>query len=448
MDKRLMIIGLDAAPPKLIYREYKDQLPNISRLIDEGSKAEMRSTHPPITIPAWMVMFTGKTPGELGIYGFRHRKPGDVKSSYIVNSTMIKFPTIWEMLSREGRRVAAVGIPPTFPPKPVNGIIISDFTTPGPEKSYTWPPWLKKELEARFGKYIFDITYRSEDKDSVANDLFEMIKQHLRIVEYLLQKKEWDFFAYVEIGVDRVHHAFWKYFDREHPRYTPHPRYSKVIPEFYKIVDEWVGRIKKELPKDAVIVIASDHGIKPMKGAFVMNQWLQEQGYLKLKEKPKKSGQDLDASMIDWSSTTAWAWGGYYSRIFVNLRGREPKGIIRKEEYENLLNQLKEDISKIKGPDGEPWKNIVHAPQEIYTEVTGDPPDLMAYLDNLSWRPAGTIGWDTLYLPENDRGPDDAEHDWNGVFLIYDPQATVSSGFKGELKIEEVFKKLRTLLQN
>ena len=109
---------------------------------------------------------------------------------------------------------------------------------------------------------------------------------------------------------------------------------------------------------------------------------------------------------------------------------REPEGIIRKEGYENLLNQLKEDISKIKGPDEEAWKNIVHASQEIYTEVARDLPDLMAYLDNLSWRPAGTIGWDTLYLPENDRGPDDAEHDWNGVFLIYDPQATVSNGFK------------------
>ena len=84
----------------------------------------------------------------------------------------------------------------------------------------------------------------------------------------------------------------------------------------------------------------------------------------------------------------------------------------------------------------------MHEPREVYSEVTGDPPDLMVYLDDLNWRPAGTLGWDTLYLPENDRGPDDAEHDWNGVFLIHDLQDTFTKGFRGDLRIENVFQKL------
>ena len=444
--RKIFFLGLDSAPPKILYDEYGVELNALKEIVQESERYVMRSCYPPITIPAWMVMFTGKTPGELGIYGFRHRKPGDVKSSYIVNSKAIKYPTIWEDLSRKGRKVAAIGVPPTFPPKPVNGLMISDFTTPGPEKSYTWPPWLKKELEQKFGKYIFDIVYRSEDKDAVARDLFEMTRQHLDIVEYLLTKKEWDFFAYVEVGVDRAHHAFWKYFDKDHPRYTPHEKYSKIIPEFYKMLDEWLDEVRKLLPKDTVMVIASDHGIKPMKGAFVMNQWLEEQGYLKLKEKPKKPGQDLESDIIDWDSTTAWAWGGYYSRIFVNLKGREPRGIVGKEEYENTLNQLKKDISRIKGPEGEKWKNIVHDPRKVYSEVTGDPPDLMVYLDDLNWRPAGTLGWDTIYLPENDRGPDDAEHDWYGVFLVRDPEETLNKEFKGEIRIEEVYQKLSALI--
>ena len=231
-------------------------------------------------------------------------------------------------------------------------------------------------------------------------------------------------------------------FDRDHPRYTHHPRYSEIIPKFYKMIDEWFAEIRKILPRDAIIVIASDHGIKPMKGAFVINRWLEENGYLKLKERPTKRGQDLDKSIIDWNSTIAWAWGGYYSRVFINLKDREPKGIVRREEYEDVLRQLKDDLMKIRGPDGERWDNKAYMPRELYRELRGDPPDLMVYIDDLNWRPAGTIGWDTNYLPENDRGPDDAEHDWNGVFIIHDPQGTIKSRSMEKISITEIFDKI------
>jgi len=448
IPRKLFVLGLDCASPRILYEGYGVKLNALREIVNGGARYILRSCHPPITIPAWAVMFTGQTPGELGIYGFRHRRPGDVRESYIVNSTYLKYPTLWEVVSKEGRRVGVVGVPPTYPPKPVNGFLITDFTTPGPDKPYTWPPWLKKEVESRFGPYVFDVVYRSEEKDKVAKELFNMTKQHLEVVKYLLSRKQWDLFIYVEVGVDRVHHAFWKYFDREHPRYVEHSTYSKVIPEYYKLIDDWFSEVRKLLPKDTVVVIASDHGVKAMKGAFVINQWLEEQGYLKLKEKPKKPGQDLGASIIDWGRTIAWGWGGYYSRVFINLEGREPKGNVKKWEYEDVVKQLKEEISRIKGPNGEVWKNEVYTPSELYPEVRGDAPDLMVYLDDLSWRPAGTIGWDSLYLPENDRGPDDAVHDWNGVFVIYDPEGTIRNGFKGTLRIEDAARALRELLMS
>ncbi|RLG74008.1 MAG: nucleotide pyrophosphatase, partial [Thermoprotei archaeon] len=133
-----------------------------------------------------------------------------------------------------------------------------------------------------------------------------------------------------------------------------------------------------------------------------------------------------------------WGWGGYYARMFINLKGREPRGIVGKEEYEDLIKQLKKDIGKIKGPKGEQWKSKAYTPYELYPEVRGDAPDLIVYFDDLSWRSAGTVGWDTIYLPENDRGPDDAVHDWHGVFTIYDPEGTLEKGFKGEINIEKV----------
>ncbi len=445
--RKIFVLGLDCVSPRILYEGYGVELKNLRDIVEESAKYNLQSCHPPITIPAWLVMFTGKTPGELGIYGFRHRKPGDVRESYIVNSTFVKTTTLWEEASRKGLRVGVIGVPPTYPPKPVNGFMVTDFTTPGPDKPYTWPPWLKRELESRFGPYIFDIVYRSHEKDKVYKELFEMTKQHLDIVKYLLEKKSWDLFIYVEVGVDRAHHAFWKYFDNEHPRYTEHPVYSKVIPEYYRMIDEWFGEIMKILPRDTVIVIASDHGVKAMKGAFVINQWLEEQGYLKFKEKPKKPGQDINRDMIDWNHTIAWGWGGYYARVFINLEGREPQGIVKKWEYEDIVKQLKRDIEKIRGPNGEYWNNRVYTPYELYPVVHGDAPDLMVYLDDLSWRSAGTIGWNTIYLPENDRGPDDAVHDWIGVFTIYDPENTMSRGFKGLIKIEDVYRIIKELME-
>jgi len=444
--RRLFILGLDSAPPKIVYEGYGVELEALREVSEESVRYILRSCHPPITIPAWIVMFTGKTPGELGIYGFRHRRPGDVRESYIVNSTHIKAPTLWDILGRKGCRVGVIGVPPTYPPKPIHGFLVTDFTTPGPHKPYTFPPWLKKELEEKYGQFIFDVVYRSHEKDKVAKEVFQMTKQHLQVVTHLLLKKKWDLFIYVEIGVDRVQHAFWKYFDKHHPRHVEHPVYSKVIPEYYKMIDSWFKEIWKILPKDTIIVVTSDHGAKAMKGAFVVNQWLQEQGYLKLKEMPKKPGQDLNKDMIDWQHTIAWGWGGYYARIFINLEGREPKGIVKKKYYEGTIRQLKKDIGKIRGPNNEQWQNKVYTPYELYPHVKGDAPDLIVYFDDLNWRSAGTLGWNTIYLPENDRGPDDAVHDWNGVLAIYDPEGTLSKGDKGTIDINEVFDLLLELV--
>ncbi|RLG86506.1 MAG: nucleotide pyrophosphatase, partial [Thermoprotei archaeon] len=317
--RKLFILGLDSAPPKILYEDSSIELGGLREVIEDSARFILRSCHPPITIPAWISMFTGKTPGELGIYGFRHRKPGDVRESYIVNSTFIKVPTIWDVLGKHGYRVGVIGVPPTYPPKPVHGFMISDFTTPGPHKPYTFPPWIRKEIEMRFGPYIFDVVYRSHEKDKVREELFRMTKQHLDIVKYLLAAKEWDIFIHVEIGVDRVQHAFWKYFDTNHPRHIEHPVYSYTIREYYELIGKEFREIKKHLSKDTIIIIVSDHGAKAMKGAFVINQWLEKEGYLKLKEKPKRSGQDINSEIINWEHTIAWGWGGYYSRIFINL---------------------------------------------------------------------------------------------------------------------------------
>jgi len=425
-----MIIGLDAAPPKLIYREYKDQLPNISRLIDEGSKAEMRSTHPPITIPAWISMMTGKTPGELGLYGFRHRKPGEYLDYYIANSRMVKDEALWDTIGKKHLRSIVVGIPPSYPPKKINGYMISCFITPSHKNQYTYPINLKRTIERKFGPYIFDVIFRVEKRDKVKRELWKMTEYHFEVLKYLAEKK-WNLFAFVEIGVDRVQHAFWGYMDKEHRKYIPGNRYEKTILEYYKLIDEKIGELMERTPKNTVIMIVSDHGAKRMKGAFCINQWLTEKGYLKISKEPPQ-GTPLNKAEIEWRKTYAWGWGGYYARIFLNLERREKHGIIKREDYEHYRDELAERIKRIRGPNGEEWQTKVYKPEELYPEVRGNPPDLIVYLDDLYWRSAGTLGWKTKYLPENDRGPDDAVHDWKGILILYDPEGRI------ELKKEEI----------
>jgi predicted AlkP superfamily phosphohydrolase/phosphomutase len=157
-----------------------------------------------------------------------------------------------------------------------------------------------------------------------------------------------------------------------------------------------------------------------MKGAFCINEWLIEQGDLVIKEKPKPQS-NLEKVPVDWTRTKVWGWGGYYARLFLNVEGREPQGIIKPDDYEKERDALAERIRDIRGPKGEKWETLVIKPNEYFEEARGDYPDLMVYFDDLYWRSAGTLGYETSYLLENDTGPDDAVHAQHGMYILYDP---------------------------
>ncbi len=419
-QKRLLVIGLDCAPPALVFQR-AEELPNLKKLMENGVYGNLRSSDPPITIPAWMVMATGRDPGQLGLYGFRHRQGYSYNKMWIANSTAIKEKTVWDYLAEQGKESILVSVPPSYPPKPVRGKLISCFITPTKEQSYTYPESLKQELEDRFGGFIFDVVFRTQDRAQVLQEIYQMTTNHFQVIDYLLEDKNWTLFWFVEIGVDRMHHAFWKFMDREHHLYEPGNPFETAIFDYYKFLDENIGRLLKKLDDRTAVLVVSDHGAKRMKGAFCVNDWLIEQGDLVVTEPPEK-GQNVEKLKIDWNRTRAWGWGGYYARIFLNVEGREPQGIIKPEDYEAVRDELAERIKAIRGPQGEEWKTVVIKPQEHYPELNGDYPDLMVYFDDLYWRSAGTLGYGSLYLQENDTGPDDAVHDYEGIYILYDPE--------------------------
>ncbi|MFW9970658.1 MAG: alkaline phosphatase family protein [Candidatus Odinarchaeota archaeon] len=434
--KKLVIIGLDSANPRTLFKDFQNECPNIKKMMKCGVYGKLRTCDPPITIPAWMVMSTGKKAGTLGLYGFRHRKENSYDDFWIATSYSVKEPKVWDIIAKEGLKSCILGIPPTYPIQPINGYLVSGFITPDIESNYTYPPELKDEIKNKIGKYILDADFRVEDKGILLKEIYEMTQVQFKTVKYLMQKKEWDYFNFVIIGLDRFHHAFWKYYDKDHPKYISGNKFEEEMKKYYKYLDQEIGEILELLDENTITMIVSDHGAKAMKGLISVNMALEQFGLLKFKNKQKPRTRLADAN-IDWANTYAWGWGGYYARIFLNLEGREPHGIIKKSEYEKIREIVIEKLKSLKDNNGNPMNTIIYKPEELFKELNGDPPDLMVYFDDLNWRSAGTVGYNSIYLEENDTGPDDAVHDWFGVYIIYDPSKSIGNnlGVKSILDI-------------
>src|SRR6185503_13683786 len=355
---KVLVIGLDSMPSGFFSEEIMKNLPNLSMMMTKGIHSVLQSCHPPITIPAWMVMMSSKSPGSLGIYGFRHRKGGSYTDGWIANSTSVKEKRVWDYLGSHNKRVCLIGVPPSYPPYPVNGKMVSCFVTPSDKNEYTYPKELKAEVESLVGKYLFDVVFRTEDRDAILKQLYEMTEKRFTVIQHLMKKEPWDFLMFVEIGVDRLHHAFWKFYDKTHPKYVEGNKYESVVIDYYKYIDKKVGELLDLIDDDTYVLVVSDHGTAGMKGCLCINEWLIKEGLLAVKNYPDKQS-DLDDCEIDWSKTKAWGWGGYYARIFMNVQGRELNGTISKEKYEKAREELRQKLLSIRGPSGESFVNKV-----------------------------------------------------------------------------------------
>jgi predicted AlkP superfamily phosphohydrolase/phosphomutase len=417
--EKLLVVGLDCATPELFFDRHLGNIPAIKQLQAAGYRARLRSSDPPITIPAWACMATGKTPGQLGVYGFRHLQKGTYDKTWVANSTSIRGTPVWETLGDNGFTSIVVGVPPTYPVRPFNGNLISCFITPSVENEFTNPPELKQEILDRFGSYTFDVPFRIDDKADLFTGLLQMTKDRHEVIKYLLENKEWDLCWFVEIGLDRMHHAFWKYFDETRDDFSPGTPYQHYIDEYEQLLDCNFKELVGLVPEDTRIIVVSDHGAQSMDGCLCVNEWLVQEDLLHVNSYPPAGETVPPEKMdVDWASTTAIGWGGYYARIFMNVAGREPEGIIPLEDYETARAELRERIEAMAGPDGTPLGNKTFTADELYPEGhVGDEPDLFVYFADLRWRSAGTFGHPGLFLKENDTGPDDAVHAKEGLFI-------------------------------
>jgi predicted AlkP superfamily phosphohydrolase/phosphomutase len=418
---KTLVIGLDCAAPEILF-EHPD-LPNIRELMRRGCYGRLESVIPPITVPAWMCMATSQDPGSLGVYGFRNRTDYSYSGLGVVNSASITEQPIWEILASQGKTCVVIGVPPSYPTKPINGVRIGCFLTPDTTKSeYTYPPSLKQDIARLVGDYQVDVRgFRTENKAWLRDQIYDMTRKHFEVIRYLMETVDWDYFQFVEIGLDRVHHGFWKHHDPLHRQHDPDSPFRSVVWDYYKYLDQEIGSILELIEEDTAVLVVSDHGAQRLDGGFCVNEWLRREGLLVLKDAPPTTVTPFSPSLVDWSRTKAWSEGGYYARVFFNVEGREPGGIIPPSQYESFLNEMTERFEALPDDRGNPMGSLVFRPSEIYRHTRKVPPDLIVHFGALYWRSIGGLGYESLYLEENDTGPDDCNHAQFGAFLLATP---------------------------
>ncbi|MGQ9652900.1 MAG: alkaline phosphatase family protein [Thermodesulfobacteriota bacterium] len=438
-DHRVVVIGLDGVPPQLVFHRWRDELHNFSRLMNGGIYGGLRSTDPPITVPAWTCMVTGKDPGQIGCYGFRNRLDHSYRDLVLADSTKVKEPTLWKILSRKNMRSIVLGVPQTYPPQPLRGLLAAGFLAPGERSSFTYPAHFREELDRICDGYLIDVpSFRTSDKTSLRSQLWEMTRKRFKVVRHLIRKEQWDFFMVVEMGPDRLHHGFWRCFDEGHPLHRPGDAHEDTVKQYYLLLDEELGSVVDLLGPQDTLLVVSDHGARPMMGGVRINEWLSQKGHLRLDRHPVRPTK-FHPSMVDWEDTRAWSEGGYYARVFINLRGREPSGRVEPSDYDRFREDLAQEIREMEGPEGGPLGNRVMYPEQLYRSRRGVPPDLIVYLGDLAYRSIGTVGGGDLFTMENDTGPDGANHDPWGIFLLYEPwRSTGKAGLQKQASILDI----------
>src|SRR5262249_24567474 len=154
---------------------------------------------------------------------FRNRTSYSYGGLGVVTARSIVTQSMWDCFGTDGRQVAVIGVPPGYPPRKVNGVSIGCFLTPDPARTeFTHPADLKATLRALVGDYPVDVTgFRTDDKIWLKDQIYEMTRKHFQVVRHLMEHMDWDYFQFVEIGLDRIQHGFWKHHDPQHRLHVP-----------------------------------------------------------------------------------------------------------------------------------------------------------------------------------------------------------------------------------
>ncbi|MBA2390224.1 MAG: alkaline phosphatase family protein [Geodermatophilaceae bacterium] len=480
---KVMVIGFDGATLELL-RPWAEQglLPTFQRLMKEGAWGELESTIPPVTPAAWSTMATGLNQGKHGIFDFYGRQEGSY-DAYMVNATNRHGSTIWRLLGKAGYRSTVFNVPASYPPDPIEGTMVTGLLTPSNATDASYPREVLDELKEAvpgFSFYPPGIFSRGEEVKFV-NDVLEWDQMTLKATEFLMDRDPADFVFTVFIGVDVVSHFMWREMvtkgaaaATDDP--TERETLANAIQSVYQQADTILAQMLDTADEDTYVIVVSDHGFGPLDYYMHLNTWLVDKGYLKFKRTPEvrlkhlayrlgltplriletlralglggkvkdsvSNRRDLVEAMVkraflslddvDWSQTTAFGVG-FGGPIFVNLKGREPQGIVEPgAEYEALLKRLEADLRELRHPiTGDPFVNQIFRREELYsgpyTELASD---IMFAPHDLSNQGYGVHGFasNRWLEPTPDRN---GTHRMNGILFMKGPGIEAGSEVEG-----------------
>lgn len=437
------------------------KLPNLKKLIKKGARANFKSTIPPLTSFVWPSILTGKWAGKHGVYNFYSLdEKNNLKLNKKYKETNIDEYTsnkyLWDFLTEKRIRSIFLDVPMTFPPKEVEGILIS-VPPHSIENDFTFPSGYKEKLLKKFPQYDFRLRYRAGDDERSKSKLFKEIcsflKSRFEVTDYLLKNEQWDFFITDLVASDHVQHWFWKNMDKSHPYHSKSSSSNNVC-EVYQLMDNFIGRLREDLPKDTLFIVASDHGFGKYIQDFNMNKWLQDQGYLFFKKNKqhffknslKKIGVtpsnisqlifklklggllkyflnpkimsnmankfSLMYENIDMSKTVAYSYG-YCGPIYLNKK-------LLGNKYEEAMKELVNKLQLIKDPvDNKRLITKTWRREELYPGPENENlPDITVNMQDFSYGCSSLFAFKSDKLFSNPITFKSGEHKTQGFFVI------------------------------
>ncbi|MHC4063766.1 MAG: alkaline phosphatase family protein [Planctomycetota bacterium] len=395
----MLIVGLDGATFDVLDPMMEaGRMPRLAEFISGGVAGILRSTTPPITPAAWTTFMTGKGPGVHGIIDFERY---DVRTNQLSFNTTLRLGdvrSIWQILGDRGFVVGSINVPMTYPPMPVNGFVVSGFETPSIEADFTYPRSLKDDILGRFPGYSYQTRWRRKTVggNALFADNLDYIKrsfhQGAELTRFCGDKYGWDVLMVVFKLVDNLQHKTWKYLDPRTRSRDPHR--GALVADCFNQLDAAVGDLLDyAAQRDAHLVIMSDHGHGSLEGKVQPNLMLKRWGHLVLKGPGsrartraghlrhrwfKKKGRFAAGSLslehdlaVDFSRTRAAVMhAGMNGFLYLNLKGRQPTGIVDPADYEQLRDELRDRFlaETCMAPDGRTIHvfSEVHKPEELY----------------------------------------------------------------------------------
>jgi predicted AlkP superfamily phosphohydrolase/phosphomutase len=466
IQRKVAVFGLDGITFDLL-QPWLDQgrLPNLARLLAEGTGGRLRSTIPPVSASAWPSFATGTNPGQHSLIDFTY----PAQDSYeirVSNGLTVAVPAVWQIAGAAGKQVGVVSLPMTYPPRPMNGFMLCSFLTPSPDSEYTYPPELKQELIDACGSFPLRMSEKGRGIDPAV--FVRACKQleidRARSVQYLLRQKPWDLFIYVLETTDNLQHEIWHLVDETHPMHDPETA-ARVLPDildYYETVDRLLGEMLALVPDEALTIVLSDHGFGPFHKFFHINNWLAANGWLAFKRTPVslmkrtafklgftpinalkwltalglsdmrknvKRGRGgktlrrffLSFNDVDWARTKAFSVGNF-GQVYLNVKGRRPQGAVEPGEYEAVCDAIIARAKELRDPqDGSQVVPVVYRREEVFHGISeARLPDLVLHTDRAKYVSFGHADFGSNRIIEPSTGQT-GHHHMEGVIGLRGP---------------------------